>query len=137
MAPEQPAVAGDRRQVADLDRGVRVLDGGGQHLDHVAHDVVEVDRLERSLRAADPRERQQVVDEVLHPLGAVDRVVDVLVGPLVELVGVALLQQLAEARHLAQRLLQVVGGDVGELLEVGVGPGQVVGLPGQVGRTPR
>ena len=34
--------------------------------------------------------------------------------------GVAALQQLAEARHLAQRLLQVVRGDVGELLEVGV-----------------
>ena len=41
---------------------------------------------------------------------------------------VAPLQQLAEAGHLAQRLLQVVGGDVGELLELGVGPGQVRGL---------
>ena len=39
---------------------------------------------------------------------------------LVELALVALLEQLAEARHLAQRLLQVVRGDVGELLELGV-----------------
>ena len=38
------------------------------------------------------------------------------------------LQQLAEAGHLAQRLLQVVRGDVGELLEVAVGPGQLLGL---------
>ena len=34
---------------------------------------------------------------------------------------VAALQQLAEAGDLAQRLLQVVGGDVGELLELRVG----------------
>ena len=53
---------------------------------------------------------------------------DVLVGPLVELVGVAHLQQLAEARHLAQRLLEVVGRHVGELLEVVVGAGQLLGL---------
>ena len=41
---------------------------------------------------------------------------------------VAPLQQLAEARHLAQRLLQVVRGDVGELLELGVGALQLLGL---------
>ena len=34
---------------------------------------------------------------------------------------VAALEQLAEARDLAQRLLEVVRGDVGELLELGVG----------------
>ena len=41
---------------------------------------------------------------------------------------VAALQQLAEAGHLAQRLLQVVRGDVGELLQVAVGPRQLLGL---------
>ena len=39
--------------------------------------------------------------------------------------GVAPLQQLAEAGHLAQRLLQVVRGDVGELLQVAVGPDEL------------
>ena len=68
-----------------------------------------------------PAEREQVVDQHLHALGAVDGELDVLVGPRVELAAVALLQQLAEARDLAQRLLQVVRGDVGELLELGVG----------------
>ena len=39
---------------------------------------------------------------------------------LVELALVAALEHLAEARDLAQRLLQVVRGDVGELLELGL-----------------
>jgi hypothetical protein len=56
------------------------------------------------------------------------RELDVLVGPLVELPAVAALQQLAEAGDLAQRLLQVVAGHVGELLQVAVGPLEVAGL---------
>ena len=48
-----------------------------------------------------------------------------LVGALVELALVALLEHLAEARHLAQRLLQVVRGDVGELLQLGVRAGEL------------
>ena len=67
------------------------------------------------------------------PLGPVDREVDVLPAALVELVAVPLLQQLAERGHLAQRLLQVVRGHVGELLELGVGPAQLGGLRVQVG----
>ena len=47
--------------------------------------------------------------------------------PAVELTAVAALQELAEAGDLAQRFLQVVGRDVGELLEVAVGPRQVAG----------
>ncbi len=56
-----------------------------------------------------------------------------LVAPIVELVAVALLQQLAERRDLAQRFLQVVRGDVGELLKLGVGAAQLGGLRVQVG----
>ena len=76
---------------------------------------------------ADPAEGQQVVDERLHPLGAVHGELDVLVSPGVELADVPALQQLAEARDLAQRLLQVVRGYVGELLKLGVRPLQVEG----------
>ena len=79
-------------------------------------------------RAADAGEGEQVVDQALHALRAVDGEADVLVGPLVELAAVAPLQELAEAGDLAQRLLQVVARDVGELLEVAVGPLQVAGL---------
>ena len=64
---------------------------------------------------------EQVVDQLLHPLGAVDGELDVAIGPLVELAAVAALEHLREARDLAQRLLQVVRRDVGELLELLVG----------------
>ena len=71
-----------------------------------------------------PREGEQVVDQGLHPLGPVDGELDVLVGPFVELAPVALLEQLGEAGHLAERLLQVVGGYIGELLELDIGSAQ-------------
>ena len=77
-----------------------------------------LDALERRRQPADARELEQVVDQLLHPLGAVDGELDVAVGALVELALVAALEHLGEARDLAQRLLQVVRGDVGELLEL-------------------
>ena len=79
-----------------------------------------VDGLERAPAAADARELEQVVDELLHPPGAVGGELDVRLRAVVELPLVAPLEHLGEARHLAQRLLQVVRGDVGELLELGV-----------------
>ena len=68
---------------------------------------------------------EQVGDQHLHALGAVDGEGDVLLGLVVELVAVLPLEQLAEVGDLAQRLGQVVRGDVGELLEIGVGPREV------------
>ena len=85
--------------------------------------------------AADAGEVQQVVDQHLHAVGAVDREVDVLVGPFVELPAVAALEQLGEAGHLAQRFLEVVRGDVRELLQLGVGALEVgrLGVEAQPG----
>ena len=71
------------------------------------------------------REREEVVDQHLHTLGTVDRVADVLGAALIEFVAVALLEQLTERGDLAQRFLQIVGCDIGELLELGVGPPQL------------
>ncbi len=86
----------------------------------------------RGVEPPDPGEGEEVVDQRLHPLGAVDREADVFGAAFVELVAVSLLQQLAERGDLAQRLLQIVGGDVGELLEFGVGPPQLLGLLGEL-----
>ena len=55
---------------------------------------------------------------MLHPDRPVHREVDELAPLLVELVAVTTLQQLRVARHHAQRLLQVVRRDVGELLQL-------------------
>ena len=104
------------------------LDGRLQLAKRLGEDLLEVHLLETGRLPPDAGEHQQVVDELLHPLGAVDRELDVLLTALVELALVAALDELAEARHLAQRLLQVVRGDVRELLELGVRPAQVLGL---------
>ena len=104
-----------------LDRRREVVQGGVQG-------GVEVDLGRRGVEPPDPGERQQVVDQHLHALGAVDREADVLGSALVEFVAVALLEQLTERGDLAQWFLQIVGCDVGELLEFGVRPSQFDGL---------
>ena len=68
----------------------------------------------------DARVGEQVVDQALHAVHAVDREPDELVRVRVELAAVAARQQLHVARHHPQRLREVVRGDVGELLQVGV-----------------
>ena len=124
--PQEPGVAVDGRQRPfDRDGGLALLDRPRQVRAHALDEQPAVDVDVRLLHAPDARERQQVVDQVLHAGRAVDGEPDVLVGARVELPAVALLQQLAEARDLAQRLLEVVRGDVGELLELGVGAAQV------------
>lgn len=109
------------RQRPGLDHGAGLLDLGGQGRLRGGKRSVAGHGPEVRRRPADAAEREQVVDQHLHPLGSVHGEVDVLVGPLVELAAVAALQQLAEAGDLPQRFLEVVRGDVRELLEFGVG----------------
>jgi len=67
---------------------------------------------------------QQVVDQGAHPASSVHDVVEVAGAALVERVVIALLQQLHEACHRAERLRQVVGSDVRKLLQIPVGASQ-------------
>jgi hypothetical protein len=117
---EQRQLGQDQRQVAGLDGGAGVLDLLGQVGPRLGQGRVAGHQGRLAVGAADPAVGEQVVDQRLHALGAVHGELDVLVGPGVELAGVTPLEQLGEARHLAQRLLQVVRSDVGELLELGV-----------------
>ena len=68
--------------------------------------------------APNPGIGQHVHDEGLHPLDPVDRERDVPVGVLVELPLVAPRQELGVIGDHPQRFLEVVRGDVGELLEL-------------------
>ena len=63
----------------------------------------------------DARIGQQILDQPLHAAGPVHREGDELVGIGVQLALVAPGQQLRVAGHHAQRLLQIVRGDVGKL----------------------
>lgn len=116
------------RQRIVRDRCARLLDAEAQGGQGPFHDRFEVDLLGIVVDAAHPGEVEEVVDQGLHPVGAVDGYGDVLVRLGVELPSVAPLEQLREAGDLAQRLLQVVGGHVRELLQLGVGTLEVGGL---------
>ena len=123
---QQRAFALHHGHGADLDGRIGRFD----RLGHVGHrsgdDVVEQHLGGRHARAPDARQGQQVVDEFLHPRRTVDGEVDVAVSALVQLAAVPLLQHLAERRDLAEWLLQIVRGHVGELLQFTVGGGQLV-----------
>ena len=82
---------------------------------------------ERRAAGADARIVQQVGDQLLHPRHAVHDVEEELVGVGVELVLVLALDQLHVAGDHPQRLLEIVRGDVGELLEFLVGARQLLG----------
>ena len=118
---QQPRVAGDGGQPVGDDLAPGVLEHGGEPRLRLVDQLRRLDALVRRGVPADAGELEQVVDQLLHPLGAVDRERDVAVGALVELPLVAALEHLREAGDLAQRLLQVVRRDVGELLELLVG----------------
>src|SRR6185312_1253501 len=120
-----PAHGGQRPGV---DLRAALVDYLGEARERLAQHVVAGDDRLLGRAAPDAREREQVVDQLLHALGTVDREGDVLPAALVELVAVALLDQLAEARDLAQRLLQVVRGDIGELLQLRVRARQLARL---------
>ena len=122
---QQCALAAHARQLVRQYGCARLLQRARQRRLGLGEHGVEVHELELVAAAPDAREGEQVVDQGLHPFGAVHGELDVLVGALVELAAVAALQCLAEACDLAQRLLQVVRGDIGELLELGVGALQV------------
>ncbi len=85
------------------------------------HQLRERDRLGRPRLAPHAGVGEQVVDQRAHPRGALDGVVDDLVGLLVELPAVAAPEQLDEAGDAAQRRQQVVRGGVGERLQLLVG----------------
>ncbi len=66
------------------------------------------------------------MNEPLHTLRPINRIIDVVAGVPVERILIPLFKNPHEPAHGAERLLQVVGGGVGELLEVLVGPAQVL-----------
>lgn len=110
-----------------------VLDRLAEVVQRLVQGGAEVHRVPVVVDASHTGVGEQVVDQDLHALGAVDGEVDVLLGPVVQLVAVPLVEQLAEGRDLAQRFLQIVRGDVGELLQLGVGAAQFHGLFVQIG----
>ena len=137
------AVRHDGWQGLDVDLGTALLDRAGQPIQRLLQGRRTVHPCQRLRLGGDARIGQDVVDHALHAHGTVDRESHEFPGIGIELVGQTLLQQLHVADDHAQGLLQVVRGNIGELLEFRVGARQRVGqglqrrtglaLPGDVG----
>ena len=121
------AIAPDQRQRRNIDASAGSLDADFQVGHHRPHHFVEIDQRGWLGLAGYARKAQQVLNERLHSRGRVlhaDQVVDALQS---QSRLVLFLEPVAEGLDLAQRLLQIVRGDVGELLQFGVGSRELVG----------
>jgi hypothetical protein len=129
---ELQGVAAHGRQRVHLHRGLGLVEPVLQVGEDVGDDEVAVDLGELLLGAADAGVGEQAFDQRPHPGAPVDGVADEPVGLGVQPALVAAGEQLDVAGDGPERLGQVVGGDVGELLQLGVGLAQLLGLLGQL-----
>src|SRR4051812_3309979 len=106
--------------------GARLLDRRAQVGERATQRRLQLDPRHFLAAGADARVGEQVLDQLLHARRAVDHVAHELLGLVVELVAVAAHHQLRIAADHAQRLLQVVRGDVRELFQLGVGALQLL-----------
>ena len=102
---ELARVGRDRRQPVPGDGRASLLDRELEVRQRAVEHGVHFSRSERGTPRADPGERQQVLDQPLHPNRAVERVSDEFVGVGVEFPLVSLTEQLHVAADHAQRLL--------------------------------
>ena len=74
-----------------------------------------------AVQPANAGKYKQILNQSLHSLGAINRVVDVFVSRFVEFPFVALCQELCIGGNHAQRLLQIMRSDVSKLLQFAIG----------------
>ena len=120
------AVEGGKGAV-DGDDGASFANGDFEVLEGAVDDFVAVNGGEGFGAGVEAGIFEEVEDELLHAFGAFDGEADVAVGVFVESALVAVLEELDVAGDHAEGFLEVVGGDVGELLEFGVGAGEGFG----------
>ena len=94
-----------------------LLDGGLEVVDGVLDDSLAVHRFECLTAARNAGVRKQVLDQLLHVLCPVDGVTHERVCFGTELPLVPALEESYCTRHRPERFLQVMGGNIGKLLE--------------------
>ena len=111
-----------RRQRPDVDTAARLGDACSRS-SWTASRTAGTSRPARTLGAAgDPRVRQQVLDQLLHPRRPRPGHARCRRAVCVERLAEAVFEPVGEGPDLAQRLLEVVGRDRREILEVAVAP---------------
>lgn len=130
---ELGGVGVNRREPLGRDLGPGLGDLLPQGLEGLGEGRCGVGEREAPAAAADAGVGEEPLDQLLHPAGVLGGDPDVGVGGRVELSAVVRSQPLHEGGDHPERFLQVVAGDVGELLEVPVRPEEVLGDPAQLG----
>lgn len=110
----------------DFGQGI-VEDGGSGFLygdfqvgESIAKGFLQLDGTVIRSAGSDAGIDQQVIDELLHAPGSIDREADEVAGVVVELSSVTPLQELDVTGDHAQGFLEIVRGDVGELFQVAI-----------------
>ncbi len=128
--PHLQGIGLNRGQMAHFDPSAGLLDLHFQVGEDLAGDLGQIDRDEIVPLGGHPGERQQPVDQPLHPGSGAVEAFEALVAGGVELPGAVGLQAAAERPNLPQRLLEVVRRDVGEHLQLAVRALQLGGVAG-------
>lgn len=118
-------VAAHYRQRINRDRDAALLDGRLQVRQRLLHRLAAVNRGKPVSRSRHAGIGEQVLDELLHPGGAVDNVMNELVGLFIQFSLVAAVKQLGEPRHHPERLLKIVRGDGSKRVQFTVVPFQL------------
>src|SRR3990172_3571473 len=119
------------RQLTHVQLKAYLLDLHFQIGYHAPQHVGEIDPNEGLLRGPDPSQSQQIADQPLHPFRRIPQPLQVILPLGAERLPAFELQLLPEELDLAQRLLEIVRSDGGELLQSGIGALQLPGLPCQ------
>ena len=127
---EPDPIAMDRRQRSrDAELDLPLVEHDPQRVDDFRHELVEVGLPNCEVLPADARELQQRIEEHVHPLRQPLERLQLRGAVFVELVLVVFQQERRVVVNAAQRLLQVVRGDVGELVQLLVAAEQLLIAP--------
>ncbi len=120
------------RSIADHDLGVRRVGARPDFLESVLDDVVHINSCGFDGFAPQPRERQEIIDEMFHLLAAVANDLQQPARLVVELVPIVLLEDAGETVYRAQGRAQVVRNRIAEAFQLLVGRLEFVGANLQV-----
>src|SRR5581483_526162 len=131
------AIGHNRRQGPASNRCPLFFDRNGKVPERLIYSDVRVDWLAHKSIAPNPGKRQQIFEQRLHASCALDGIADVAVRGVVELPAVTFREQLGICGDHSQRLLQIMRGDISELLEIAIRTCQFLDLLRQLFLRPR
>ena len=118
LADPHAVGADDGQRARDAHLDPLLLQRDGERVEDLGDDLVEVHPVDGEVDAAEARELEERVDQRLHAAGQPHQRLELGAPLVVELVGVVLDQEAREVVDAAQRLLEVVRGDVGEVVQL-------------------